>query len=566
MKQRFAVLLLLLALSVPSAYATVVVVNSDDWIDVYSGTLFAYLQGYNAKFLTTKRYAALLPLIIPKDEKVLVVESQRVPFTVNLGGALSRQGFDVDTIYASGGRATNVELAKMLENVRNFIIVDPSYGYNAVSVAPYALVTNSYVLFGDKRNVDQLLAFLKSRSPNKLLLYGELDDELLEALAPFSPEIINEGNRYKDNIKILEKHLSLMPALQLILTDGSLIEQELMLAGKNKEATLLVGKDAVPEVVIDFAKNSNFRSAILIGNHLSQSGKQFKDATGIPVFMKFGKGITKGKDSEPVRALDMFFLPVIDLNMVLRAVQYNAFTKEVEITYDNKGIRAFALTSAGILADGKRVLTIGDKDVQRVGTNETIAFTYPADLSEYLAAGRNLSVDLFTLYGESPEMLDHAVAFTGPLRVVSVEDKCELDVKSLAYDSRTQRFVVKIKNTGSVDCVANVELVDVIINDEPIIVATPGTERIPARKTGLVRVKQRMTPVDLADNPEVLVRVRYGQRQEFLLKQLEKRFPLEKYEEKQKISTTLVLLVGVILVLFLIIIVLLVRQRKRRQK
>jgi hypothetical protein len=557
----FLTLLLLLA---PAVHATTIVINSDDWIDVYSGMQFAFLQGHYAKFMTNKRYATILPLVVPKDQEVLVIESQRVPFTVNLAGSLQRSGYESETIYSSGGRATNIELAKLLDTSR-FIIVDPSYGYNAMAVAPYALATNSYVLFGDERNTDQVLAFLRSRQVDRLILYGQLDSRLTASLASFNPEVIDKGNRYKDNLEIMSRQLAANPAVQLLLTDGSIIEEELMRAGQNGEATLLIGKGAVPDDVIRFVQNSNFKSAVLIGNHLAGSAKRLKDSTGLPVFMKFAQGITRGTESEPVRALDFFSLPIIDLNLILKKVQYNTITKNIEITYENPGIRTFVRATAGILANGDRILAVGDRDVQRIESNISASFQYPADLGEAIADQQNLSVDLFSLYGESADTLDQGIAFTGPLEIVTVRDECELSLKSLQYNERTQRFILRVENDGPVGCYVGIELRDVIIDDRPTTVSYPGILGIEKGKTESVEIKQRMSEVDLADNQEVRVRVRYGEREDVLLSLLEARLPVRE-ATAVGISTTLLLTIIIVALIIVIIIMWLFQRRKGKHK
>lgn len=563
MNCRIIIFCLILALVAPFAQATFVVVNSDDWIDVYSGLEFAYLNHYAAKFMTSKRYATLLPLMIPKGEHVIIIESQRVPFTINLAGSLRRSGYDVETIYSSGGRATNIELAKLVSTTK-YVVIDPSYGYNAISVAAYAGASNSYVIFGDSKNADQILTFLKTREVTSLILYGQLDSRVAESLAVLSPEIINKGSRYKDNFEIMRKQQAVKPAVQLLLTDGSVIEEELMRAGQNSEATLLIGRDAVPEDVVAFVRQSGFGSAVLIGNHLSQSAKRLKDATGVPVFLKFGQGVTIGTESEPVKALDFFPLPVIDLNLVFQKMQYNTQTRNVEITYANKGMRAFVKTSIGILANGDRILTVGDVDVQRVESNETAGYQYPADLTEQVASGQNLTADMFTLYGESPDTLDRAITLTAPLPVITMTDNCELGLKTIQYNSKTQRFVVKVENNGPADCFADIELRDVIVNDQPTTITYPGTAAVKAGRTGTIEIKQRMTEVDLADNPEVNVHAQYGERQEFMLSIIEARMPLTEYKEAG-ISTT-IMLTALIGLLLIVIVIMFFAMRRRGQK
>lgn len=551
---------LLVILAPIAVQATTVVVNSDDWMDVYSGMQYAYLNGYNAKFMTSKRYATILPHIIPQNEDIIVIESQRIPFTVNLAGNLRIDGYEARTVFSSGGRATNIELAKQASATR-FILIDPAYGYNAMAVIPYALYTGAYVLFADRKNTDQVLDFLNSRQADSILLYGQLDDVIYERLAIYSPEVIDEGNRYEDNVEIIRKYLALNPQPQLLLTDGSIIEEELMRAGKNNEVTLLIGKGNPAGETVEFVKSARFPTAVIIGNHLSQSGKVLKDKTGMPVFMKFAQGIASGTESKAVTALDMFPLPTINLNLGLKRTRYNTITKSIEITYENKGIRAYVRTSAGILAGNERIITVGDVETQRIEANETRSISYKADLTENVAAGQNLTVDMFTIYGESQEILDHAISYTGPIEVVTVQDRCDLTITSLEYNTKTQRFRVNVENEGPVRCHVDSELRNIIVEDEPTTVEYPGTLQVDARDSAVLEIKQRMTPVDLADNPEVLVHLMYGEQEDLLLNVLDARLPLREYSPTGMSTTGL--LISIISMLLIIIIVLLVMVRRK---
>jgi len=561
MLARIIVVVLLLAALIPAAYATTVVVNSADWMDVYSGMEFAELNGYTVKFMTSKQYATILPELIPRSEHVIVIESQRIPYTINLAGSMGRAGYSTETLYASGGRGTNIALAKQSKATR-FVVIDPSYGYNAIAVIPYAIKTHSYVLLADGRNIDQILSFLRNAQVDGLVLYGQLDEGLVAALSGFHPEVVNKGNRYKDNVEILKKYLSVAPAAQLLLTDGSFIEDELMRAGLMNEVTLLIGKDTVTDDTVKFVKGAGFKTGVVIGNHLSSSGKRLKDLTGLPLFIKFGQGLTRGTEAEPVHALDMFTLPVVDLNIILIKAQYNVLTKNIEITYQNNGTRAFLRTSAGILANGERIITVGDTDVQRIESGDTTGFRYAADLTKQIADQNDLTLDLFTLYGESPDTMDHAIALTSPLQVVTVQDDCQLTLRDVQYNTRTQRFIVSVRNDGPVPCYSALELRNLIVNDKATNVTQPGIEQIAKGKTAVIEVKQRMTEVDLADNPQVLVHMNYGARQDFLLSTLESRMPLRQYTGSLIDSTTI--LIGVIVALILVIVILIIMYRRKR--
>lgn len=547
----------LLALSLPQAEARTVVVNSQDWIDVYSGMLYARLNDDSALFLTTRRSATVLPQVLPYGDTLLVLESERIPHTANLASRLDREGFKTSTLFSRGSFATNLALATEL-NATRYVIVDPTYGFNAVSVTPYAVVTNSYVLFVDDRNIDQVAAFLAARQVDRMLIYGPVTDTVLERMGKFSPEILNAGNRYKDNIEILKRYFGANPwADQVVLTHGEFIESQLF----SGEPVILIGRGRVLPITLEFARSTPLRSAVVLGNELTTPAKQFKDATGIPVFVKIGLGIPKGEfEYEPIKALDMFFLPSLAIQVDLGPVRYNAVDKVLEIAYRNRGDRAFLTGSIGIMVDGAIAQTIGDRDVQRLERNETRGFRYPIDLTEEFAANRNVTADIFTIYGEAADIQDRAIAAQVPVRLAGADDQCELELKQVTYNERTQRFGVRIANPSEVDCYSSISLLEVIVDDVPQVLVYPDTALIRAGDTETFIIKQRMTPVDLEDNPDVHVRVFYGEEDGLLFKLIDERRPIEK-----PVDYAFLLTVGIIAILIILIIVLFILWRRSKK-
>ena len=80
------------------------------------------------------------------------------------------EGFEYDDI--------NLQIGERLPDITKFIIVDDSYGYNAIAVAPYAIVSNSYVLFADRTTIRKVTNFLEDRRVDELILYGHVDREV----------------------------------------------------------------------------------------------------------------------------------------------------------------------------------------------------------------------------------------------------------------------------------------------------------------------------------------------------------------------------------------------------
>ncbi|MEM4254383.1 MAG: hypothetical protein QXR48_03305 [Candidatus Woesearchaeota archaeon] len=552
--------ILIAGMLIPVTEATTVVIDSQEWIDVYSGMLYARLTGNPSIFFTSKKYITIMPNLLSPGEELIIIESERLPYAANAAGTLRRQGYNPKTtIFSRGGYALNLELAKSI-NVSKFIIVDPTYGFNAVSVAPYAIATKSYVLFAEDKNIDQVFTYLVSLPKiEKIVIYGAVSDTVLKKLSAFSPEIINTGNRYKDNIEILKRYFQINPSTpQAILTSGEFLEQEII----GGEPIILVGKERVVQNTIDFVKNSNLKTTVLIGNELTGTAKLLKEQTGRPVFVKLGQGVPMGEAQyQPIKALDMFFLPTLNIQVDLGYIQYNTIEKKLEIVYRNRGVRAFLSGTIGLLVDGKTVATVGDKDVQTLEKNETKGIRYDVDLSEYISQNKKITADILTIYGESPEIMDRAIAAQIDVRVGSADDQCELRLGPVSFDERTQRISVGLENPTSSECYAAISLIDVIIEDKKQNINYPGQAYIPPRSRETFKIKQRMTPVDLEDNPTVHVRIVYGEREGLLFKALDAIVPFRKSSGYAGI-----ILFGIIAVLLIIIIIIFVLWRKTKNK
>jgi hypothetical protein len=564
MKYLWGFLLLFLAAAMLPApvSADTVLINSQDWIDVYSGMLFGRVQGHDTFFITSKRHASILESVLPPEHKVIVLESERVPYRVNVAGVLKKLGYETEVTYSASSKGLNLQLAKE-SSLTRFIIVDPTYGYNVVAITPVALASRAFVLFADQGNAEQVAAFLRTQPQvDSVLLYGQVSPAVSQRLASFSPQAINTGNRYKDNIEALKRYFQMNPAAnQVVLTSGEFLENQVL----GGEPVILIGRERVLQETLDFVKTTKLKTAIVVGNDLTKGAKQFKDATGISTFVKVGQGIPHGvSEYEPIRALDMFFLPSAKIEVDLAFVQYNALEKVLEVVYRNNGSRAALLGTVTVLADGVPVQTVGDTAAQILERNETRGFRYTADLAEEVAQKRQLVADVFTTYGESPESQDRALAVQVPITVSDAQDECELELGKVAFDQITQRLAITLKNPSDVDCFASIALLDMVINDQRQTIAYPGTAKVTEGSKETFRIKQRMTGVDIADNEQVRVRVLYGMREGLLFKSIDATVPLEQTGSYK----TYVIggIIGVLIILVIVLLVMLGRVRKKQKQ
>ncbi len=83
----FILMLVLFSILVKGVVAetpTQVLVNSEDWRDVYSVMLFGSINKITSNFLVSDKHAALILNQIDKDNHLWVFNSKRVPFFYGL--------------------------------------------------------------------------------------------------------------------------------------------------------------------------------------------------------------------------------------------------------------------------------------------------------------------------------------------------------------------------------------------------------------------------------------------------------------------------------------------------
>ena len=553
MKWSVAVIAFLLV--APLVSADVFIANTASWQNVYSAGIFAALQGNDFKFLVNQRHSKLILDEINPGTKITIIESDTVPFARNYANQLRNAGYTANDMIIPEDDG-NFDLAKRLDT-RKFIVVDPTFGYDAISVAPYAVATEHYVLFASKENIDRVKAFLDFAPVERLMLYGDIDDEVKEALAVYSPEIVYKGNRFENNIEIADRFQKLTNARQAILTNGEFLEQDIFSAGRTNQAVLFIGRDNPPQVVMDYLKVAGYQTTVVVGNELIGSAQVIKETLGISLFIKFAKGVTGKGGFKDVQGLDMFPVPHVDLLISLTGVYYNLETGQIELILRNeRKARTYVLNSLVIQADGVPIQTLGSDVIEPLDDEEARGFTFDANLAEQV--DKNLTAEVFIPYGPQG-MLENALTGTVPVQIISEKDKCDVEIENVEYNKKTQRFEVTL---SSQSCYARTTIRNLIVDDEPTNIQS-GVEKIGRKKT--ITIKQRLNEVDIADNPKIVVEVRHGARAEVLSQVKEKEFPLEFTKENMiDVALDKLPIIGVIAI-FILFMVLWKRKKRRKQ-
>lgn len=490
------------------------VANSRDWRDVYSVMLFGQLSSSASKFLTSPNHAEIILYSIPKEGKLNIYSSKNSPFVANYATLARSKGYeDTEEIVSD---KFNLELAKKLQGINKFIIIDDSYGYNAIAAAPYAAVDRYYVLFADSGNIDEIDNFLSGKNPSSVILFGQLDSEVKQALSKYNPTVINKGSRFENNKAMVERYLKVKPTRQVVLTNGEFIEQSFI---SGDDPVLFIGKSNVPDNVRQYIASSDFDVAILVGNELIGVATTIRRQIGISVFVKFAQGArTPAGPISQVEDLDRFPMPIYQLDVGVDSVVYNSATNTLEVTYKNNAdLAAYISSTIVVLPDNK---TLQDDNPFFLDRREfkTILYSKLRDGSDFFLDTPQSKAQITTFYGESPSSLDNSLIRTFDISMIAVLDNSEIELQGLVYDKTAQRFYIKMKNLGESDVYAKPEVVDVLVNDEAVTRASEKAVFLKKGESKEAPIRLKLSEADILDNEKIRVRAYYGVRENSLVK------------------------------------------------
>ena len=556
-KQLLLIIILILALILikPTFAIEKVISNSADWKDVYSSMLYASLTDrYPGLFLTSSKHGTILLYSVPKSTNgTLVVSSRSQPYIINYRATMESQGYkDVQEIVSN---TINLELAKRIvteKNIKKFVIVDDAYGYNALSVASYAVLDHYYVLFANERNIGVIDTFLTDTKPEKIIIFGQVDEAVKTRLTKYNPETINLGDRFDNNIEMVKRYQDIKHSKQTLMSNGEFIEASIM---SGQDPVLFIGKTNVPQQVQDYIKQSEFQVAVLIGNELINSATAIRRQIGISVFVKFAQVARNPEGAiASVEDLDKFPMPTYVLSMtLLEPIVYNTATKSLWVTYRNAaGLGAYLKGTITLVVDGQTRGVVGDQDLVFIDKNQQKTIIY--DLNDISLEGNNITANVYTLFGEGKKSLENVLSGTVSVSTVQILDNAIINITDVSYDKNNNKFLIKIKNIGTVDSYVNVEITDLYVNGEYIIVSSP-TVLLKPNQEMTVPIDVKLSDSDITSNPIIKVKAYYGERENSLIKILYGEYAFK------LVSFDIVFYVLIVLIILLLLLVIFGRKK-----
>jgi hypothetical protein len=531
-----------------------ILINSRDWKDVYSGMLYSSLIDLDAWFILSQDDAVLkVNLIPPTYSEILTLESERNRYYVGLEGLVESRGLEAEVI--STRDSLNLELADVSDD---YIVVSDQYGYNAISVIPYALQTDSYVLFANRDNIDDIVDVLEDAE--SVMVYGVLDREVRAALERFSPITIDEGSRIANNQEIAARFLENNDVGQAWLVSGDVLVKPIF---EEKYPILFVGRSTVPLEVDAFVLEHNITSLVLQGNELVPMVSQFKQRFEnnhykIIVTILIGRSARQIDFSgDQIEAVDSFRVPVPRLGIIISSIFYNQLERRLEVTYLNEGEAPLYFRSTITLNGDDGIQTSGDEASIFLSGGRSKTMVYPLDLTDEESSAR-----FSVVFGEDRGTLDNLITQTfDPIEFITIEDNSEVRINAVKYDRFNNALFIEVENSGDVTAYADIEL-DLLIDG---IEQTLFAKDILKLEEGGIReviIRQRLSSLDLADNQEVTGRAFYSQRPESLVNTFEDQFPLGTVIAPAVYATG----IGALVVLTILIVLFIIFWRRRKKE
>lgn len=505
-------ILVLILLSSSFALAEdVYLINSEDWVDVYSGMLLSGLEDGRGFFINSETLNGLTQ-VLSEDDTIHLYQSENNPYIPRLDEQLTSLG------YVVGEKLISENMNRELNpNTGKYYLVSLDNPRITSSIAPLAIKEGAWVLIVDKENVDEIVS--KIDDARDVVAVGKFPRDVLAKIQPHLDEHIVNDDIYKDSQALADKFES---SQNYVLTDGAFIEAEFFLT---KNPVLLTGTNKILTQTFNYLKSRDAKAVILVGNELSVVGEQIRTQSDkeISVFVKFGQGDTD--ESGKVYALSTFPLPGFRIGLAAQQAIYDPVNKELIITFKNIGNSGvYELTNLQVKTGDEEIATTAGNEITFISAGELLPQVFPLEL-DLAYVDEKTTVDLYTSFGLTPKELDtfltpinrYSPPYNIPLTVKEIEnDNSILYVEDSSYYQNLNRVGVMLTNPGEEEVYFTIKIQDIIVNGLETTLSKDDSIKSGESKT--VYLPVNLDPIDLDDNEVFDIIVNYGKQPEFQFK------------------------------------------------
>lgn len=278
------VIIILVSMTFISSYDCVIS-NSEDWQDIYSIMLYGRLQELKTDFILDSNISkgSKDGLDVKGCLDSLMV-SKRNGGYINDYMPLINNGYS-NKVEEIKVKDSNLVLIQKLPEIKNFIIIDEKNSDNLLTAFYYAVKEKAWVFIFNDYNDEEILRILRNREVDNILLYGYVNEGLQNNLNQYNLKIINNDNKYLDNVEILQGVVGKELKKQVFFIDKSFMEYEMFQA---KFPVILIGDD-MPDDILQFLTKSKFEVGVGMGVEYIDVLNKVRKQTHMNVMIKMGR-------------------------------------------------------------------------------------------------------------------------------------------------------------------------------------------------------------------------------------------------------------------------------------
>ncbi len=501
-----------------------VLINSLNYMDIFSGISYSYIQSLPFYFVPTSGSSpSIIAMKMGKNKSIYMIKSKDKAASALIDTFLRNNNDNVNIYYSTDPFKANLYLANKSGAV-NFIILDPHYADSAVSVLYYAKHSKSFILYANAEHINDVVNFLKSKSNlGNITIYGYINDKVLNKLRSFNPKRIGNGeSRYLDNIQIVKLAMDKYNANSVIITDGNSLEYT---ESGGNTPILFIGKNMIPDDTKSFieqtVRSGQLISSVLIDQISIAAVHSFRDQLNkklksegsnhtFNVWIKFGQ-VLPGESS--VYPLDRFPIPIYHSHLIIRNVVYNNASKSLMVTVqDLGGGPAYYIIEADVLLNGKPYKVLSTDNTKFIDSNRTDGLSFNLDISNITEG--SISVKTILRYGSRKKEFDTIDVKIFNLTTINYIDNSNISILDYGYNNGI--IFLNIRNNGDKPVYVFTHL-NLTINGKPAHMESDSERMI---KPGVMITQQ--FPVKLSDSDlskGITAIVKYGGKPGFLSKE-----------------------------------------------
>ncbi len=548
---RFVLIILAVLAVLPCLANAIVVVNSVDARDVISGAAYANVIGDSVVFVPQKADLTIFLSKVKNGGKVTLLQSNN-PVYINLEDIFASNKINITKKVQLGSAEDNEITLAQMASPDGYIIVTSDYGYPSISALPYAKLKKYYVMLGFSDNAQNIVKAVKGKP---IILFGYVSPEISNALdaAGAKYEIMNNRDKYLDNIEMVKRYISASPTNTFLMSDGNELEESLI----NANSPVLFVSQIIPDATQGFVHGQASKGQVIlniIGSGLIQPVYNMKK--GIDAEFGANTCIARLKIGEAVpfssntpQESDTIALPAPYTEPYIGSSAYNTNTKTLDITIGNKG-NAPAYLSMGVkVYVGNAVIGVFPSTRDFVNPNEKKGYSFNITVPE--GSEGAMVAEMSVLYGLSNLSLDSAFVDMKNISSITFVDQSSASVENAKYDKSRKALSFLLRNNGTVKAYYKVAVSAadaagsaVSFTDDRVFALGPGETRV---------VMYDMLPFGDAVK-SVSVRLSYGARDGFLLNSAS-------FAAKMEENSTLLFAAAIVLAAIIIAALLMIRKK-----